>query len=302
VTDPPFTCVLDAHAALGECPLWSVTEQALYWVDILAPALNRFDPATGENVGIPMPEHIGCIGLVRGGGFVAGMRSGLWRLDAAGRPLAMLAANPENQASSRFNDGRCDRQGRFWAGTVDETKSGGLAHLYRFDGRGLADMGGGLLTSNGLAFSPDGRCLYHADTPRFTVYRYAFDAATGDLGRREVWQRLEPSGDDRGRPDGAAVDAEGCYWTALYEGGRVRRYAPDGRLLAEYPVPARCPTMVAFGGHDLRTLYVTSARAGRPEAELAAQPWSGGLFARRIDTPGLREPEFQCPTAMEDTR
>jgi sugar lactone lactonase YvrE len=204
----------------------------------------------------------------------------------------MLAANPEGTGWSRFNDGRCDRQGRFWAGTLDEPKAGARAHLYRYDGRGLVAMVGGLLTSNGLAFSPDGRWLYHADTPRFVVCRHAFDPATGELGPREEWLRFQPSGDDRGRPDGAAVDAEGCYWTALYEGGRVRRYAPDGRLMAEWPVPARCPTMLAFGGRDLRTLYVTTARAGRPEEELSAFPASGGVFAMRVEVPGLPEPDF----------
>ncbi|MDJ1160213.1 SMP-30/gluconolactonase/LRE family protein [Chelatococcus sp. SYSU_G07232] len=291
-SDSPFTCVLDARARLGECPVWSVAEAVLYFVDITGRTLNRFDPVAGTSRAMPVPEDIGCVGLAEGGGFIAGLRSGLWRLDSGGRPEEMLARNPEDQTASRFNDGRTDPAGRFFAGTIDEPKAGRNAHLYRYDRRGLADMGGGLLTSNGLAFSPDGRFLYHADTPAFTVYRYPYDVETGGLGPRQVWVHLTPTESDRGRPDGAAVDAEGHYWVALYEGGRVQRYAPDGRLVGEYPVPARCPTMVAFGGEDLRTLYVTSARDGRPAEELERLPFSGGLFAMRVDTPGRPEPLF----------
>lgn len=292
MTESPFTCVLDVRARLGESPHWSVAEQVLYWVDIKGRRLNRFDPASGENTVMELPEEIGCVARRRSGGFIAGLRSGIWRLDDDGKPVEMLAENPENHATSRFNDGRTDPAGRFLAGTLDEPKDGGKAHLYRFDRRGLAVMADGILTSNGLAFSPDGRVLYHSDTPRFTVYRYRYDPETGSATDREVFIRLQPTETDRGRPDGAAVDAEGCYWTALYEGGRIRRYAPDGRLLAEYPVPARCPTMVAFGGTDLRTLFVTTASAGRPEDELGRFPLSGGLFAMPVEVPGLPEPPF----------
>lgn len=289
---PGFTCVLDARARLGEGPVWSVDEQALYWVDIKGRALNRFDPASGTNRAMALPEEIGCVAPRKGGGFIAGLRSGLWQLDGEGRPVACLAANPEDQGASRFNDGRTDPAGRYLAGTLDEPKAGGKAHLYRYDRRGLAVLAGGLLTSNGLAFSPDGRTLYHADTPTFTVHRYRYDPATGAVSDREVFVRLEPKDGDRGRPDGAAVDADGCYWSALYEGGRVARFSPAGELLSEHPVPARCPTMVAFGGPDLRTLYVTTASAGRPADELERLPQSGGLFAMTVDVPGLPVPPF----------
>ncbi|CAO3430519.1 SMP-30/gluconolactonase/LRE family protein [Azospirillum doebereinerae] len=291
-TAQPFACVLDARATLGESPVWSVAEQVLYWVDIKGRALHRFDPATAADTAWILPEEIGCVGLRKGGGFIAGLRSGLWTLDADAKPVALLAANPEDTAASRFNDGRADPAGRYLAGTLDEAKAGGTAHLYRFDRRGLAALAGGLLTSNGLAFSPDGRTLYHSDTPTFTVHRYRYDPATGEASEREVFLRFQPSGDDRGRPDGAAVDSEGCYWTALYEGGRVQRHAPDGTLLATHPVPARCPTMVAFGGPDLRTLYLTTASAGRPAEELGRFPQSGGVFALTVDVPGLPEPLF----------
>jgi sugar lactone lactonase YvrE len=284
-----FDVALDLNAELGECPQWSVEEQALYFVDIKGKALHRFEPVTGEHSTMLMPEEIACFGFRKGGGFIAAFRSGLWLLDASGYRLEKLADNPEDQRSSRFNDGRVDPAGRFLAGTIDEPKDGGKAHLYRYDRRGLNVLASGLLTSNGVAFSPDGQTLYHSDTPTFTVWRYAYDPATGEATDKTLFVRLEPTAADRGRPDGAAVDAEGCYWTALFEGGRIQRYAPDGRLLAEYPVPARCPTMVAFGGPDLKTLFVTSARTGRSEEELATLPHSGSLFSMPVEVPGRPE-------------
>lgn|SRR5690606_14227187 len=291
----PFTCVLDARARLGESPVWSVAEQVLYWVDIKGRVLHRFDPATGVDEAMAMPEDIGSVVLVEGGGFIAALRTGLFFVDADGTVRERLAVNPEDHAVSRFNDGRTDPAGRFLVGTIDEPKAGGRAHLYRFDEGGLEPLVGGLLTSNGLAFSPDGTWLYHSDTPAFTVYRQRYDIETGEIGEREEWVRLTPTETDRGRPDGAAVDIEGCYWTALFEGGRIQRYSPQGELIAEYPVPAQCPTMIAFGGADLQTIFVTSARDGRPEEELARLPQSGGIFSMRVPVPGLPEPLFRRP-------
>ncbi|PUA17368.1 SMP-30/gluconolactonase/LRE family protein [Glaciimonas sp. PCH181] len=288
-----FTCVIDTPAKLGECPRWDDINQRLYWVDILAPAIHLFSPIDGQHTILPVAEHIGCFSLTDDGGFVAGMRSGIWLLNAAGEQVRKLADNPEDQASSRFNDGRCDSQGRFWAGTLDEPKAGSNAHLYRFDERGLSSMDDGILTSNGLAFSPDQRWLYHSDTPNFVIYRHAYDAASGTLGDKEVWVRFTPTAEDRGRPDGAAMDSEGYYWSALYEGGRIVRISPAGEVVETYPLPVRCPTMCAFGGADLQTLYVTSASAGRPAAELLQYPQSGGVFAMRVSVAGLPEPRFR---------
>lgn len=280
-------CVLDVRARLGESPVWSAQDQALWFVDISGRRLHQFKPG-GDARAFDLEEDTGCIGLAADGGFVAGARSGIWRLDGQGRRLRQLAANPEDPATSRFNDGRVDPAGRFLAGTLDEPKAGGRAHLYRYDDRGLAVLAGGLLTSNGLAFSPDGLTLYHSDTPRFTVWRYDYDPSTGEAENRREFVRLDPDVPDRARPDGAAVDADGCYWSALYAGARVHRYDPEGQLMAAYPVPARWPTMPAFGGAGLRTLYVTTARdGGSDEAELTALPQSGGLFAMQVDTPGL---------------
>jgi sugar lactone lactonase YvrE len=285
-----FACVLDVKASLGECPVWSVADQALYWVDINAPTLNRFDPATGVNTAWPMPASIGSFALRMRGGFIAALRDGIWFVDRDGKPERKIADAPYDPAHHRFNDGRADAQGRFWAGSMNERRDANSAVLYRLDANlKLSPVIPDIMISNGLAFSPDGKTLYHADTPTRMVCAYDFDAATAAISNRRVFAQFDGETD---RPDGGAVDREGCYWSAFYRGGKVVRLSPQGKLLAEYPVPAMCPTMCAFGGPDMRTIYVTSARQGREPDELARLPQSGGIFALHVDTPGQVEPKF----------
>jgi sugar lactone lactonase YvrE len=287
---PAFSCVLDARAALGECPVWSGAEQVLYWVDINAPSLNRFDPATGRNVAMPMPEAIGCFALRRAGGFVVALRNGLWFARPDGSLERKVADAPYDPAHHRFNDGRCDAAGRFFAGSMNEKRDANSAALYRLDpDLRLTRVLGDVMISNGLAWSPDGLTLYHADTPTHTVRAFAYDAARGLPSAPRVFAHWSGETD---RPDGGAVDSAGNYWTAFYRGGKVVKLSPQGAVLAEYVTPAMCPTMCAFGGADLRTLYVTSARQMRDADELARLPQSGGLFALAVDTPGRAEPHF----------
>ncbi len=286
----PFTCVLGSKASLGECPVWSPAEQVLYWVDINAPALNRFDPATGRNVAMPMPESIGCFALRRAGGFVVALRGGLWLARADGSLDRKVADAPYDPAHHRFNDGRCDASGRFFAGTMNEARDANSASLIRLDPDFrvtpiLADV----MISNGLAWSPDGRTMYHADTPTLAVRAFDYDANTGTPSNPRVFAQWTT---DTDRPDGAAVDSAGNYWVAFYRGGKVVKLSPQGAVLAEFATPAMCPTMCAFGGADLRTLYVTSAREMRDADELARLPQSGGIFALAVATPGLPEPQF----------
>ena len=284
----PFTCVLDAHASLGESPVWSIAEQVLYWVDINAPALHRFDPAAGHDTAMPMPSSIGCMALAERGGFVIALRDGIWRAGRDGKLERRLAAAPYDPAHHRFNDGRCDRQGRFFVGTMNERRDANTGTLYRLDANGaLATVIGDMMISNGLAWSPDGRTMYHADTPTHTIHAYDYDVGTGTPSRRRVFAQWSGETD---RPDGGAVDSAGNYWTAFYRGGKVVKLSPRGDVLAEFAIPAMCPTMCAFGGPDLTTLYVTSARQMRESAELARLPQSGGVFAMQVDTPGLPEP------------
>jgi len=276
-----FTLVLDAQCALGESPVWWADAGMLVFVDITGRRLHRFDPVSKRHEVDAVEEDIGCVAPAKGGGYVAGLRSGIWLLDAAGAKVRCLAANAENAATNRFNDGRVDPRGRYFAGTLDEPKASGNAGLYRCDHRGLERITDGIMTSNGLAFSPDGRTLYFSDTPRFVIYRFDYDADSGAATNRRVFARIEPTATDRGRPDGAAVDTEGCYWSSLYEGSRIRRYDPDGKVMADYRVPALNTTMPAFGGADMKTLFVTTARdkKGGP---------GGGLYAMPVDVAGVR--------------
>jgi sugar lactone lactonase YvrE len=290
MTNSPFRCVLDIRASLGECAIWSASEGVLYWVDINAPSLNRFDPATGRNVAMPMPSSIGCFALRRDGGFVVALRNGLWLAASDGSIERKVAGAPFDPAHHRFNDGRCDRQGRFLAGSMNEKRDANTAALHRLDSDWtLTTVLDDMMISNGLAWSPDGRTMYHADTPTRTVSAYDYDVRTGTPSNRRVFARWTADGD---RPDGCTVDSAGCYWSAFYRGGKVVRVSPDGRTLAEIPIPAMCPTMCALGGPDLRTLFVTTARQQRPDEELARLPQSGGIFALRVDVPGLPEPVF----------
>ena len=283
-------CALDIRASLGECPVWSTAEQALYWADINAPSLNRFDPATGGNRVMPMPSSIGSFALRKRGGFIVALRDGLWLARPDGTLERRMVEAPYDPAHHRFNDGRCDPQGRFFAGTMNEKRDAPSAALYRVDTDfAITEIFANLTISNGLAWSPDGRTMYHADTPALTINAFDFDAASGMPSKRRVFARFEAETD---RPDGAAVDSEGCYWIAFYRGGRVVRLSPAGKMLASFPLPAKCPTMCAFGGADLKTLYVTSARQQRDAEELARLPQSGGIFAMRVDVPGLPEPAF----------
>jgi len=290
VTASPFACVLDIKASLGECPVWSTAEHVLYWVDINAPSLNRFDPATRRNTAMPMPESIGCFALRRSGGFVLALRNGLWLAHADGTLECKVADAPYDPAHHRFNDGRCDAAGRFFAGSMNEKRDANSAALLRLDPDfRLAQVLGDIMISNGLAWSPDGRTMYHADTPAHIVRAYDYDAALGTPSNPRVFAQWTGETD---RPDGAAVDSAGNYWSAFYRGGKVVKVSPSGHVLAEYATPSQCPTMCAFGGANLRTLYVTSARQLRDAGELAQLPLSGGIFALAVDTPGLPEPQF----------
>lgn len=284
---------VDARARLGESPLWHPAEQKLYYVDIPACQVLRFDPAAQELRRWDVASEVGCLAPLAGGGLLLAQRDGLWRLDTETGQRTQLAAAPYDTATQRFNDGKADPQGRFWAGTVYEPREPALAALYRYaDGR-FTQMVGEAVTSNGLGWSPDGRTMYWTDTRAHTVWAFDFDGASGAISHRRVFATFAKRGPEQslddcgGRPDGAAVDAEGCYWVAMYEGQRLLRLSPQGELLREVALPVRCPTMPAFGGADLRTLYLTSASDKRPAEELTAQPWAGCVLQLRVETPGL---------------
>lgn len=278
---PHPTLILDAGAALGEGPRWHAGEACLYWVDIARAELHRFDPATGTDAVRSLPEPAGCFAFRRAGGLLLAMQSGFFTLadwDATPQPFGprLLAGQPDY----RFNDGRTDPAGRFWAGTVDTAKASHQATLYRLDPDGRATpMLSGMTTCNGAAFTADGRRFAHADTPthRLRMFEVGEDGTLGPPRDVHAW----PHG--QGRPDGGSFDLDGCYWTALFDGGRVVRIGPDGAIRAEVRLPVSRPTMIVFGGEDDRTAFVTSAR-------VAGEPGSGGIFSFPVDTPGV--PEF----------
>jgi len=291
--------------ALGESPFWHPEERLLYWVDIPARQIRRADPAAGRVESWAVPTEPGCIAPVEGGGLVVGLRDGIYRATSWGGPLMPVVHLNRDVKTTRLNDGKADPVGRFWVGTIYEPRDARKAELYSIDMRESRGSGGGkplvqlkaqnAITANGLAWSPDAATLYWSDTPNHVIHAWDWEAQSNAMRHHRVFQQFpgKPAGWQPGqpgyggRPDGAAVDAEGNYWCAMFEGGRLLKFAPQGQLLAEIPVPVRCPTMPCFGGDDLRTLYVTSARINRPAEELRALPQSGCVIATRVDVPGL---------------
>ncbi|MFM7025904.1 MAG: SMP-30/gluconolactonase/LRE family protein [Limnohabitans sp.] len=295
-----WTRITSEPDLLGESPFWHPQEQCLYWVDIAGRRIARVAveglQAKGAVEHWPLNEEVGCIAPVQGGGLVLALRSGIHLARTWGGPLHKLADAPYDTTRQRFNDGKCDPQGRFWVGSLYEPKDQALGMLYMLDGQGLHPMMDGVTTANGLAWSPDGRTAYWADTAAHAVRAFDFEPATGQLSGGRLFQQMasKPAGwawgsatPYGGRPDGAAGDTEGAYWSAQFEGGRLLRLSPRGDVLAEVPVPALCPTMPCFGGPDLKTLFVTTARHGRSAQELAQYPDAGCVLATRVEVAGL---------------
>jgi sugar lactone lactonase YvrE len=280
------TCVLDAKAELGECPVWSPEERVLYWVDIRAPALHRLDPESGASRSWPMPSPIGSFGLRDSGGAVVALVDGFHLLDFETGGLTSVAMLPDRVAGTRFNDGKVSPDGRFFAGTMDEAQlSRPIAGLYRLDPDGsLRQIVDGLIVSNGLAWSADGRTMFHSDSKAQVVWTYDYDPESGAVSNpRELARPTE----EQGRPDGGATDEKGYYWSAGISAGVLNRWAPDGSLDRSIPLPCSNPTAPCFGGPDLRTIFVTSLRHDLPADVLAQKPLSGGIFAVRVDVPGV---------------
>lgn len=288
--------VVDARNATGESPVWHAAEQSLYWVDIAARKLCRWALATGEVSSWLAPEMLGCIAPLAGGnGWVAGAESGVYRLDpqADGQlGFKRLAGVSHAMPGMRFNDGRCDRQGRFLAGTMLMNMAAGarVGCVYSYQNNSdLVKLLEGFITPNGMAFSPDGRTMYLSDSHPSVqaVWAFDYDIESGTASSRRLFVDMNPL---PGRPDGAAVDADGGYWICGNDAGLVHRFTPDGKLDRSLAVPVKKPAMCAFGGAGLDTLFVTSIR---PDGvDLSDQPLAGGVFALRPGVCGL--PEAAC--------
>lgn len=283
-------CVVAGRNRLGESPVWSIREQRLYWVDSRGPSVHRLDPATGTVENRPLPEIVGSICLRAGGGLIVAMQSGLHAYDFDGGRLTALTDPESDQPENRFNDGRCDRRGRFWAGTMNDTRRDPTGALYRFDrDHSIHRMRDDIIVPNSICWSPDDRVMYFADTYRDLLLRFDFDADAGVIANPV---QIADTSSTAGRPDGSTVDAEGYLWNAMFGGGRLIRYAPDGRVDREVALPVTQPSSCSFGGPDLSILYVTSGTQRLTEDELARQPLAGGLFALDVGVRGLPEPEF----------
>lgn len=292
-TSSDFSALPVPPNLLGESPLWHPREQVLYWCDIPGRQLHRFDPASRQHQQWQFNTEVACCAALDRGGLLLALRDGLWHFNPVDGARAQVSAAPYALATERYNDGKADPQGRFWCGTIHEPRDAALAGLYRWADGKLERAAGDITVSNGLAWSPDTRTLYWADTPAHVVYACDFDARYGELSNRRVFARFPPRDPAQaienygGRPDGAAMDAEGCYWVAMFEGARILRLAPSGELLQTLHLPVRCPTMPCFGGTDLRTLYITTSRENRPARELADMPLSGRVLQLRVNVQGL---------------
>lgn len=288
--------ILPVRAPLGESPVWSPEEACLYWVDIDGRAVHRFDPATGTDRSSPAPGRPSALArTATPGRLLVAIEGRLSLLDwATGAWRDWVRLEPDGEGN-RLNDGRCDPAGRFWVGSMHET---GSAHepsgsLYRVDGDGTWSLVRTPIgIPNGTAFSPDGRTMYFADTLQDVVWAYDYDVGTGAATDQRVF--LDFAGLP-GRPDGACVDADGCYWIACVYGSAVLRVTPAGAVDRRIDLPVTKPTMIAFGGPSLSTLYITTIGGGGSHPVDPSQPQAGDLFAIETDVHGLPEPTFAGP-------
>ena len=278
---------LSSH--LGESPMWDENEGVLWWIDIYKPTLNRFDPERGRNEEIVLNQNIHAIAVRREGGIVGSFERGIGFLDPASASIDTLT-DPIGEVEAKFNDGKCDRDGRFWTGSMSNDWVTPVGCLFRFDSDGsVRTMDSGFNLSNGMGWSLDNRTMYFTDFGQSTIFAYDYDAATGGIDNRRNFVVIP---EDEGRPDGMTVDADGCLWVALWDGWAVARFDPSGKRIEKIPMPVMRPTSCMFGGPELSTMYVTSATMMLTEEQLAEQPLAGALFAVDTGCRGRVEPKF----------
>ena len=283
---PAARQLIEVPLGVGESPVWDDRTRRLYFVDILAPALFRLDPAGGALDRWEMPAAVGSCGLCADGRLVVALRSGVHLFDPATGALEFLVHPEPDRPGNRLNDGKVGPDGRFWVGSMDDRpEKAPVAALYSVGADGSATrVQDGLTVSNGLAWSPDGRTLYHSDSRQATIW--AYDFAPGTASNRRVLRRMSA---EEGRPDGAATDAEGCYWSAGVSAGRLNRISPAGEIVAQVALPCAAPTMPCFGGDGLATAFVTSlGREGEP---------AGTLLALDLGVAGAPVARFGAPRA-----
>jgi sugar lactone lactonase YvrE len=283
--------VLDARTELGECPVWDRVTSCLYFVDILRGRIHRYDPAADEIRTYEIDRMVGAVAPTEAGDLVLAVHDGFARMDLSTGRVQTIAEVEADRPDQRMNDGKCDAAGRFWAGTMALDERGGAGALYRLDPDGhVHTMVRHVSISNGLDWSDDGRTMYFIDSPTQSVDVFDFEMATGAIANRRTLIRV---GQVHGTPDGLTLDADGYLWVTLWSGGEVRRYAPDGSLAAVIRVPTAYPTSCAFGGPDLRDLYITTATVKLSDPDRAEQPAAGGLFRARPGPTGRPPNRFK---------
>jgi L-arabinonolactonase len=275
---------------VGEGPAWNDEEQALYWVDIQSPSIQRLG-ANGEYRSFPMPRPVGSFVFRKGGGLIVAMHGGFCAVDLESGSIEKIVDPEPDLPENRLNDGKCDRRGRYWCGSRDANQSDRSGSLYRLDpDHSVQRMDTGFIVSNGLAFTPDDRRMYFSDSRGETVYTYDFDVDAGTIRNRQVF--LSTAGMP-GRIDGATCDTDGCYWGAFVHDWAVVRFDPQGRLDRMIRLPVRHPTMCTFGGPNMDILYVTSASTWMSQDEISSQPLAGAVFAiHNTGAQGIPEPRF----------
>ncbi|WP_241242794.1 SMP-30/gluconolactonase/LRE family protein [Paenibacillus whitsoniae] len=280
--------VWDGRAMLGEGPVWDHRSHEVIWVDIDGMRVHRYRPAAGAVDTLQLNQKIGAVVPRASGGFVAAMEHGFHILGGASGEAAAIADPEAHLPGNRFNDGKCDTAGRFWAGTMKMNETGASGSLYCLepDGTLRTVLNGSVKISNGIGWSPDNRTMYYIDTPTKQVVAYSYDAATGVIAEPRTVVTMAPG---EGSPDGMAVDAAGNLWVALWGGWQVGCWNPTtGEKLATIPVPVERTSSCAFGGEQLDELYITTASVGMREEDWAKQPHAGGLFRIKLPVQGLR--------------
>jgi len=280
-----------ATAILGEGSLWDLKNHHLYWLDIVGRVLYTYDPVNGRNLGIDLPRMAGAVVPRKAGGLVLALEDGIQLFNTETRTFKKIADPEEDRPETRYNDGKCDPAGRFWIGTMGRNGDAGLGSLYRLDAEGRIERAlSGVDISNGIAWSPDKRTMYWTDTLKGEIYAFDYDDAAGTLANQRRAVSVDP---DDGLPDGMTIDAEGTLWTACWDGGKVVRFDPaKGTKEDEVRLPVQRVTSCAFGGSDLKHLYITTARMGLSENEIRDQPDAGSLFVCDAGVPGLPANEY----------
>ena len=291
MAQPEVACIWKGPNELGESPNWNCRENALYWVDINGQKIQRLDPETDIVTVWDAPMKIGSIVFREQGGLVAGMHAGFHFVDLETGSFTYIIDPDPDHPSTRLSDGKCDRRGRYWCGSMDMNLRDPLGALYRLDtDLSCTKMAEGVVVSNGLGWSPDDKVLYYANSRGNTVYAFDFDIETGEIENR---RDFISTGDIPGRVDGATVDTEGCYWAAHIDGWEVAQYDPQGQRMRTIPMPVRYPSMCSFGGKNLDVLYVTSIGYEVQPGDKALSPLGGALFAiYGTDARGIPEPFF----------